>query len=169
MDKRLNYTQIYYNGPRTKPSGAGKYAGKGLSNKKNIYPTQTQIPQMRMVDQDLNQNKEDFTKEIIRAILLYLNENLPTMLKRAINFNTNTTITSLSSSSKYPKVHISINPDYTDGYRSGGAIEFTENQVIVICMYHSSTEWEVGVDYADPELFEKIQVLLSRFYNHTYR
>lgn len=164
-NRRLDYTRIYHGGARTRQaSGTGKQAGRGLSSKKPVRstPLRTQNSFLRELEEEKKRHKKG-AEEVIQAILLWLNESLPPMLKRAINFDTNVQTTTYAN----PKVSISTNVDYTGGRRAYGEIEFTEDKVLVSCSESrwSSSQWRVGVDYADPELFEKIQLLLSKFYN----
>jgi len=168
--KRLDYTRIHQTGAsRTRyVSGTGKQAGKGTKSIAKGLHKPRHIPMsltnsMRRWEEEDKKNHKKGAEEVIQAILLWLKESLPEMLKRAINFDAKVETTTYAD----PKVPIRLNTDYTSGRRAFGEIEFTESQVFVSCSESrfSRSDWRIGVDYADPHLFEKLQGLLSRFYN----
>ena len=171
-NRRLDYTRMHATGPKPQgTAGAGKHAGKGIRSMANgtfkPKPIHRSSGGQDRWDKFLEEEKNRHQKgaeEVIQAILLWLKEGLSPMIKRAINFNTEVVTTTYT----HPKVIIGTNSNYTPAKRHG-EIGFTEDKVVVECTdgrsFLGKTTWTVGIDYADPELFEKLQLLLSKFYN----
>lgn len=102
-------------------------------------------------------------EEIIQAITEYLKENLPPIIKNGIAFNTNIK----TSTFNQPKITLRTNHTSFTVY---GEIEFTDAQIKIsrTSLFTREVTRTISIiDYADPQLFEKLELALRKFYNQT--
>ena len=137
------------------------YHGKKRLNYTKLYNSPQRCSSWEP-KKDQNQNQD----QIAQAILEHLKENLPSIIRKTIDFKSLHRVGSISV--------ISL---------KAGSIIFKEDRVTV-SSYHCSFSWfrgesrvdhfhnypcepaDVSVEYSDPELFTKLETLIRRHFNY---
>lgn len=91
-----------------------------------------------------------------RAIMEWLDNDLPTIIKKNINFDKN-------ASTQW--VRLSTNLDTCDEVRHGRLVFYPEKVEVARQDRHWNETILVSVEYAHPEIFEILRAALTRFYN----
>ena len=107
----------------------------------------------------LQENNHTKNIVVVNAILEWIDENLPDMIKQGINFR----------KTAKTLINFSTNPNFCAEERRG-TMSFENDRIIITCRkgrYSFKTDWTVECVYADPKMFDHVATALRRIFNGT--